>query len=269
MAALMRGIIEGYHSTVTENIDPRSADWVMASSLLVPLSIVAVYLLVVKWLGPRFMADREPLKIEPIIIVYNALQIVACAHTMLTGIYLCFIRMRYNLLCQPVDPEINEDTTMAANLVFTYYMIKISDLLDTVFFVLRKKHGHVSFLHVYHHAGMVVVGFLACKFSLNGHFVLLGIVNSFVHVVMYTYYLATALFPDRKPGIRVKKALTLIQLAQFCVLLVHEALPLFQPSCRVQKFWCFALVVQYSFMITLFSDFYVKAYASPTKSKPS
>ncbi|KAJ1526933.1 hypothetical protein ONE63_008481 [Megalurothrips usitatus] len=56
----------------------------MASSLLVPLSIVAVYLLVVKWLGPRFMADREPLKIEPIIIVYNALQIVACAHTMLT-----------------------------------------------------------------------------------------------------------------------------------------------------------------------------------------
>lgn len=39
-----------------------------------------------------------------------------------------------------------------------YFFSKVVDLLDTVFFVLRKKQNQVSFLHVYHH-------FITCLFS--------------------------------------------------------------------------------------------------------
>lgn len=47
-----------------------------------------------------------------------------------------------------------------ARAVWLYYMAKIIELLDTVFFVLRKKHQQVSFLHVYHHTLMPICSFL-------------------------------------------------------------------------------------------------------------
>ncbi|KAJ1528112.1 hypothetical protein ONE63_008026 [Megalurothrips usitatus] len=267
MTAILKEIARGFQSTITDNMDPRSSDWLLVCSPLVPLSIIAGYLLLIWQLG-RYMAHREAWKIEPVIIVYNVLQVLACTYIFTMGVHM-FIKLRYNLACQPVDKEINEENNTMARMVFAFYIIKIADLLDTVFFALRKKTSHVSFLHVYHHAGMVFVGYLACTFSLNGHFTLIGVINSFVHMVMYTYYLMTLLDPDRKPGITIKKSLTLLQLAQFCIVLVHSTLPLFQPTCQVQKFWCALLIVQSIFMILLFSDFYIKAYSTPLKEKTS
>lgn len=58
--------------------DPRSEDWLLCSSPFVPLGIVAVYLLFVKKWGPSFMANRSAYRIEPLIILYNCLQIMAC-----------------------------------------------------------------------------------------------------------------------------------------------------------------------------------------------
>lgn len=56
-----------------------------------------------------------------------------------------------------------------------YYLIKIVDLLDTIFFVLRKKNNQVTFLHIYHHAIMVFGCYLYIKFmSGGGHALLLG-----------------------------------------------------------------------------------------------
>ncbi|CAG2064399.1 unnamed protein product [Timema podura] len=43
-------------------------------------------------------------------------------------------------------------------------MLKVLDLLDTVFFVLRKKNNQITFLHVYHHAAMVFGTWIAVKF---------------------------------------------------------------------------------------------------------
>lgn len=39
------------------------------------LSIIAIYLLLIKYIGPKFMKDREPYKIRPIILIYNSLMI--------------------------------------------------------------------------------------------------------------------------------------------------------------------------------------------------
>lgn len=44
-----------------------------------------------------------------------------------------------------------------------FFMLKVVDLMDTVFFILRKKNNQVTFLHIYHHAGMVTLGFLYLK----------------------------------------------------------------------------------------------------------
>lgn len=55
-----------------------------------------------------------------------------------------------------------------------YFIMKVFDLLDTVFFVLRKKQSQISFLHVYHHAGMAFGTWVATKFLAGGHITFLG-----------------------------------------------------------------------------------------------
>lgn len=51
--------------------------------------------------------------------------------------------------CMPMNAE----TTFAT---YLYFINKIMDLLETFFFVLRKKPNQVSVLHVYHHLAVSV-----------------------------------------------------------------------------------------------------------------
>jgi GNS1/SUR4 family len=49
-----------------------------------------------------------------------------------------------------------------------FYLLKVIDLLDTVFFILRKRNRQVTFLHIYHHAGMVFAGYIYMKVNSGG-----------------------------------------------------------------------------------------------------
>lgn len=64
--------------------------------------------------------------------------------------------------------------TQITRMVWLYFLIKLFDLLDTVFFVLRKKQQQISFLHVYHHTGMTFGTWVCTKFLPGGHITLLG-----------------------------------------------------------------------------------------------
>lgn len=62
-------------------------------------------------------------------------------------------------------------TFQMARAVWLYYMAKVIELLDTVFFVLRKKNSQVSFLHLYHHTLMPMCAFVGVKYF-AGKFIL-------------------------------------------------------------------------------------------------
>lgn len=51
--------------------DPRVAHWPLMKSPWPTVCIALTYLLLVRW-GPVFMANRKPLEIRPLILVYNA-----------------------------------------------------------------------------------------------------------------------------------------------------------------------------------------------------
>lgn len=265
MAKLVQQMADLYE-VVQKHVDPRSKDWFITSSILVPITIITVYLLIVKRWGPRFMANRAPYKIEPLVAAYNLSNILICTYLVFRSVQLWF-KMNYSFLCQPFDKEETEDNREYANLVWGYAALKVWDLLDTIFFVLRKKDRHVSFLHVYHHSTMVFGGYLGCKFILNGGLTLIGVINSFVHIVMYSYYLYTTLFPNSRPSLGVKKSITLLQLTQFTILIIHNILPFLQPNCEVERFWCLVLLVQASFMFAMFADFYIKNYTTAKEAK--
>ncbi|KAI5754197.1 hypothetical protein M8J77_006686 [Diaphorina citri] len=147
--------------------------------------------------------------------------------------------------------------------VWYYYMAKITDLLDTVFFILRKKFKQASFLHVYHHTGMIITGLIGTRYVPGGHAVSLGAVNSFVHAIMYTYYLLSAL--DKKfTEAKWKRYITQLQMVQFVCLIVHFSLPFLFP-CGYPLWPCAIIVPQYIFMLALFYDFYRKAYGNKPK----
>lgn len=118
----------------------------------------------------------------------------------------------YNILCQPVDYSNTEVPLLIAYGCHDYFILKIIDLLDTVFFVLRKKNNQISFLHLYHHTGMVILTWNAAKFFPGGHSVFTGFINSIIHVVMYAYYLVSAYEPQYKNNIWWKKYITQMQI---------------------------------------------------------
>lgn len=114
----------------------------------------------------------------------------------------------------------------------------------------------------------------------GGHSVFLGLVNSYVHLVMYSYYFATAM--KFKVGSSWKKFITQVQMVkkliensitvvssktyfqiQFLALIIHNVIPLFT-DCSYMKFAHFFLIAQNFFMLVLFVDFYYKAYVKKT-----
>lgn len=90
------------------------------------------------------------------------------------------------------------------------FSLLINDL--QFFFVLRKKDEHVSLLHVVHHGIMPMSVWFGVRFTPGGHSTFFGLLNTFVHIVMYFYYMVAAMGPQYQKYIWWKKYLTAFQM---------------------------------------------------------
>ncbi|XP_063230381.1 very long chain fatty acid elongase AAEL008004-like [Bacillus rossius redtenbacheri] len=250
--------VEFYKYVNDDLADARSKDWPLVGSPWPVLAITLAYTHFCLRLGPRLMRDRQPFDVDRLIVAFDLFQILACGWMTVQGFY--YFPGRYKFFCEPIDYSNEEYSLYAVHLAWLYYMLKILDLLDTVFFVLRKKTSQITFLHVYHHAIMIFTGYIAVKYVGGGHFILLGHLNSFVHTVMYTYYLITNIRPEYKRSIWWKKHITQLQIAQFLTLFVQNFPTLFWDDCDIHFAWRLALTVQVTFMTLMFLDFYRRAY---------
>ncbi|KAK5645110.1 hypothetical protein RI129_006410 [Pyrocoelia pectoralis] len=252
------------HYTYEAKKYPRVKDLFLMSSPFPTIAIMLIYLYFIFILGPKLMEKRSPFKINKILVIYNMIQIILCSSFIYQ--YVTNFLFHYNILCEPIDYSNSELGLRAVNLVWSYFMLKLIDLIDTVFFVLRKKYSQISFLHVYHHTGMCVFGWVGTKYVAGGHGCFIGIFNCLVHVIMYFYYLLTAWDKKYKNNVWWKKHLTQLQIAQFVAVTIHLLLIFFQPNCDYPRWIVCALLPQNFLMIVLFSNFYIKAYL--TEKKP-
>lgn len=111
------------------------------------LAISAVYAILVTKIGPAFMRDRKPYELSTAIKLYNVVNIVAN-----TAIFIqAMLATSYGVDCFRcfVQPKYAHQWWLSVS----YFYLKIFDMLDTVFFIMRKKFNQVSTLHVIHHAG--------------------------------------------------------------------------------------------------------------------
>lgn len=183
-------------------------------------------------LGPRLMENRKPFQLRGVLIVYNFIQVVfscwlfyeACIAGWLTG---------YSWRCQQVDfsnsptalrvcwcvKSIKSLSIITKNLNFQtasgcwwYYFSKFTEFFDTLFFVMRKRYDQVSTLHVIHHGIMPFSVWWGVKFAPGGHSSFFGFLNTFVHIIMYAYYMLAAMGPKVQKYLWWKKYLTIIQM---------------------------------------------------------
>ncbi|BHF59862.1 Elongation of very long chain fatty acids protein 4 [Sparganum proliferum] len=98
-----------------------------------------------------------------------------------------------------------------------YYVSKLIELTDTAILILRKKSQQLTFLHVYHHVTMPFWCWIAVRWFCGGSTFFIPTINSFVHVVMYTYYGLAAFRPNWTLYLMYKHLLTVLQLVQFFI----------------------------------------------------
>ncbi|KAG0417238.1 hypothetical protein HPB47_005773 [Ixodes persulcatus] len=191
--------------------DPRTKEWMLVGNKTFLVTLIAGYVYLVKIVGPRFMKGRQPYEgLKPFILLHNLFMVVANAYYAI------------NFLSRLE----NKVTMEYLELCWWNHWVRMADLLDTIFFVLRKKDSHVSFLHVFHHGAV-----LFC----DGQPALGICVNSFVHVVMHSYYFVSLLGPTFRPYLWWKRHLTQLQLLQFGIIFIHGLIPLFI-DCGYPKF---------------------------------
>ncbi|XP_073820612.1 very long chain fatty acid elongase 7-like [Musca autumnalis] len=251
----------------TLQIDKRITTNPMLGSPMFMVLIFATYLFIVRKWGPKFMEDRKPFKVEGLMKLYNVMQIILNAFIFYEAVRYSYWRSDFSFKCQAHDPtDMSLETIKGTRPAYLYYLTKYLDLFDTIFFLLRKKYNQISFLHVYHHALMILGTHLYVSKAFGSHLTLIGVINSFIHVVMYTYYLAAAMKIniDLKPW---KKTMTTMQLIQFVVLLIHQSLPLIDNSCNLNKWLVLLSTTQCVFMIILFGNFYYHSYIRTDKKK--
>lgn len=153
-----------------------------------------------------------------------------------------------------------------ANAVYLYFICKLTELLDTVFFVLRKKNRQITFLHVFHHALMPVCAWIGCRYLSNGHGTLLGVINAGIHVIMYTYYMLSSMGPHMNKYLWWKKHLTLLQLIQFVVIFLHSV-QIFFNGCNYPRPITLLLLFNTLAFIYMFGSFYANTYTKSIRRK--
>lgn len=184
------------------------------------LSILAAYIYFVKIWGPRYMRDRKPFALERLIIAYNVVMVILSTYFFVKGGSLTYLGGGYNLICEPVDYSDGPEPMAVLNLGWWFMLLKIVELLDTVFFVLRKKFSHISVLHVTHHSLVLWGVWIGLNFGGGGHSSFFPLLNCFVHMIMYAYYCLAAMGPSVRKYLWWKKYLTILQMVSL-MLLVH------------------------------------------------
>ncbi|CAK1553383.1 unnamed protein product [Leptosia nina] len=232
-------------------------NWFLMGSPVPLLTIMIAYWLFVLKVGRLWMNKRTPFTLTNVLAVYNVAQIFISLYILCIGSDFLW----HNGLIQTGCGIEKADVKLSATAgTYTYFLAKITELFDTIFFILRKKYNQASFLHIYHHSITVMSTWVILKYEPNMiATIFLGTLNSFVHVIMYTYYALSA-YPQLAKHLWWKKYITKLQLVQFMLIFVQILADYKYSKCKPSNILITVVCVNLLLFVYLFSNFYVKTY---------
>ncbi|XP_076163435.1 very long chain fatty acid elongase AAEL008004 isoform X2 [Ptiloglossa arizonensis] len=256
--------VNRFHQILDEHADKRTTNWFLMGSPFPTLFICLSYVYFVKVLGPKLMENRKPFQLKNSLVFYNMFQVIFSTwlfyESLMGGWW-----GQYSFRCQPVDYSNTPTAWRMVHACWWYYFSKFTEFMDTIFFVMRKKNRHVSTLHVIHHGCMPMSVWFGVKFTPGGHGTFFGLLNTFVHIVMYTYYMMSAMGPRMQPYLWWKKYLTVFQMIQFVAMSVH-AFQLVFIDCNYPKAIVWWIGLHATMFFFLFNEFYKQNYQQKKRS---
>ncbi|XP_065190515.1 very long chain fatty acid elongase 4-like [Sycon ciliatum] len=253
--------LEGYWQQEWEaKKDARVADWALMDSPLPTLLLTLAYLVFVR-LVPVMMEKRKAFELRTSMAVYNLAMVIFNLYMMLE--FYGSTRHLSNRFCLPIDYSNDPQAVRLAHVCWYYYISKLLEFTDTVMFILRKKNGQVTFLHVYHHSTMFMLWYIGVKWVAGGLSWFGACLNCGIHVIMYLYYFLAGLGPGFRKYLWWKKYMTTFQLTQFFICLVHGIYS-FYNRCDFPFGIQIAYCIYISSHVALFGNFYKKAYLKKT-----
>lgn len=244
--------------------DPYVKKWFLMNTAWFPILTTMFYLYFVLRLGPRLMKNRQPFDIKKLIIFYNIAQVVFNAYLFLLTCNLLFNNI-HSFRCFPSPRGDTADGLLQRRGNWLFMLNKLMDLLDTIFFVVKKKQSHVTFLHVYHHVLTFTGCWFMAKYMPGGQLIVIGVLNSLVHCVMYSYYLFSLFDQCKKLTAFVKQHITQMQIVQFFIAGIHASFGATDPTCNYPTALLIFGISQAIMLTVLFLNFYRKSYLNSHK----
>lgn len=149
--------------TAHKYVEPIVENWPLMGSPASLVLILITYLFFVLKIGPQFMKNRKPMNLSNFTRIYNVLQVIVCS-VFVTHAYVKGFSLNTIWKCSEneKDHQIWLDYKTAQ---WWFLLLRLSELNETVVFVLRKKQNQVSMLHVYHHISTAIIVWTYVKYN--------------------------------------------------------------------------------------------------------
>ncbi|XP_068901036.1 very long chain fatty acid elongase AAEL008004-like [Tenebrio molitor] len=262
MATVLKSIFEVLTDSPPIS-DPRMDLFLLRAPVQL-ITTIALYLAIIYKIGPNFMKDRKPFNLRNILIAYNIAQII---FNLVVFVIIAAYVQGKSVFCAQCDPEGSPKSSLTVVGHYSYLLLKYFDLVETMFYVLRKKERQISFLHVYHHIGILVAAWVSGKYFPGGQAGFVALYNTLIHSVMYCYYLFSVL--NYSKTLWWKKYVTLIQIVQHCVIFLSVFPAVVNVNCSYPKGWMGLFALNLTVIIYLFVKFYKKTYLTDHKKQHS
>ncbi|XP_018310182.1 elongation of very long chain fatty acids protein AAEL008004 [Mycetomoellerius zeteki] len=259
-------LLQNILSEWTKKLDPRVADLPLIASFYQVPFIIFAYLYFVLSYGPRFMKNRPPYSLKKFIKLYNIVQILINAWLIYD--YLDSGLFSIKLMCPTLDYSYNYIPMRITRCLWYYFLLKILDYVETGIFVLRKKDTQVTALHLYHHVSTFLLAWITLRYYAIPPIALMSIINSFIHTIMYTYYLLAAWGPNVQKAVApIKRWITILQMVQFIVMILY-GLQYILSGCKVTNYFIFCIYMGNVLInFYMFYNFYQKTYTKLKKTQ--
>lgn len=249
--------LEGY-------FDKRASNLPYLDSPVQPMIYIVTYLMAIHF-GQKYMKSRKPYDLKLLIGAYNIIQIFLCLFIISIALRNGFT-LEYIYKCSEGDPSRSEAAMNMLRGCYYTWLLKGLEMVETIIFVLRKKDSQVSFLHVYHHISTFILTWFFARSVGGGMLSFSVVLNSFVHIVMYTYYFLALFGPNMQKKLKwFKKSITTLQIIQF-LLLITNGLIASNPSCNSAKWFLAFYMPNIVLLLFMFVKFYSKNYTEKKRA---
>ncbi|KAL1432880.1 hypothetical protein MTO96_001876 [Rhipicephalus appendiculatus] len=217
--------------------DNRTRGWPLVGNPIPLIAICLLYVYAVKIVGPKWMRDRKPFELRALMAIYNFALVIVNSFFVWAFVRHGYIAKGYKVIGQSND--YSTDPPHHAH-----------------------RPPHVVVLRT---PPVRVPGHGVLRDAQEGQTMFVTVVNSSVHVVMYSYYFLSGLGPAFQRFLWWKRYLTQLQLTQFVTVCLHSLSYLYYKEGTIPGF-TFIMVSEAAVFLVWFLSFYSNAYRKGGRS---